>query len=310
MSGFFSDEDEELSDAGSWWWFSKFDGEKCSIIPAVSYYSQQKPEIVLCGGWLSKKWKKTKKFVKKHKKAVIVATVVVVAVVIVVATKGAGTPVAAGMVGAAASDGSEGRPRVNKPGDVRFEDESNADIAQTIPEPSRPVRSPPQTSEPFVAIDTNRDEDSNSEAMEEVVREQISMIKETLSAQVPSEVLNADPKEEPTLWETFKENFQEQSSSLAHGLHQYISGSREGHERIDGAFKTDQADNYPVVEHEEKEQPKIVMGILPLPGLPASGSSLISAAGRTAAVARSTGIAVGTAAVGRRIDKTNSWRHK
>ncbi|WP_194846775.1 hypothetical protein [Candidatus Neptunochlamydia vexilliferae] len=291
----FSDEDEGLDDEGSWWWFSSFDGEKCSIIPAVSYQSYQQPKVILCKSWLSKKWKKTKKFVKKHKKAVIVATVVVVAVVIVVATKGAGTPVAAGMVGAAgASDVSEGRPRVNKPGDVKFEDESNADIAQTIPESSRPIPPSPQTSEPFVA---NRDGNSNSEAMEEVAQEQISVIKETLYAQVPSEVLNVDPKEEPTLWETFKENFQEQSSAAAHGFHQAMSGSREGHEWIDSVFGTDQADNYPAVEHEDS-QPKIVMGTLPPPGLPASGTNLISAAGRTAAVARSTGVAVGGAAVG------------
>ncbi|MBI3211183.1 MAG: hypothetical protein HYZ47_00640 [Simkania negevensis] len=41
-------------------------------------------EVILCKGWIKKKWERTKKFVKKHKKEVVIGAAVVVAVTAVV----------------------------------------------------------------------------------------------------------------------------------------------------------------------------------------------------------------------------------
>ncbi len=258
--------------------FSYRDGGEWSVAPAVYLGEAARP--MPCG-WLSEKWKKTRRFVKKHKKAIIVAVVVVVvATVVIAATGGAGTaPAVAGAAGAVGAANEADRPRVNKPGNVGFENDT--DITQS----SWSIASLPQADKPCGGGNKN----SNNEAMQE----QIIAIKEILSKQVPSEAFNIVPEEEPAFWERVKENAQENGAYLAHELHQAVSGSREGHEWIDSVFGTDQADDYPVATREENSQPKIVMGELPLPA-----SGLVNVASRAATIARSTGVAIGTAAVG------------
>jgi len=59
----------------------------------------------LCKSWLSKKWKRTKKFVKKHKKAIIIGAVVVVAVAVVVTVAVCSAGAAAAAAGTTASSG-------------------------------------------------------------------------------------------------------------------------------------------------------------------------------------------------------------
>jgi len=89
-------------------------GDEYSIIPAV-YYDHA--DIFLCKSRLSKKWKKTKNFIRKHKKEIIIGAVIVVAtaavVVVVVAASSAGAAAAAGAAGAAASQKSK-HPQSNK----------------------------------------------------------------------------------------------------------------------------------------------------------------------------------------------------
>jgi len=79
--------------------------EDFAIIPAVG---GEEADIFLCKSKLSKKWKKTKKFIKKHKKEIIIGAVIVVAtatvVIAVVATSSAAAAAAAaGAAGAASS---------------------------------------------------------------------------------------------------------------------------------------------------------------------------------------------------------------
>src|SRR6185437_10040817 len=68
-------------------------------------------EIILCKGWLSKKWHQTKKFVKKHKKAIIIGAVVVVAAVVTYGIFAAPAWLAAG----AAADSPENKSRRSEP---------------------------------------------------------------------------------------------------------------------------------------------------------------------------------------------------
>ncbi len=78
--------------------YSLYQGSEYAIIPAL-FYGQR--DILLCKGWLKKKWEQTKKFVKKHKKAIIVGAAVVVAAATVV-----GIVAAVSTAGAAAAGAS------------------------------------------------------------------------------------------------------------------------------------------------------------------------------------------------------------
>jgi tetratricopeptide (TPR) repeat protein len=65
-------------------------------------------QVILCGGWLSKKWKQTKHFVKKHKKAILIGTAVIVAAaVVIVAVAATSTTTAVAAAGAAAASANQ-----------------------------------------------------------------------------------------------------------------------------------------------------------------------------------------------------------
>lgn len=79
------------------------------IIPAVLY---EDSDILLCKGWIKKRWKHIRKFAKKHRKALIIGAAVIVAatvvVVIVAATStGAAVATAAGAASGAAPSTKE-----------------------------------------------------------------------------------------------------------------------------------------------------------------------------------------------------------
>ncbi|MBS0621649.1 MAG: hypothetical protein JSR80_01660, partial [Verrucomicrobia bacterium] len=73
------------------------------IVPAVlsGHY-----DVVLCKGWVSKHWKKLRKFAKKHRKALIIGAVIVVAVAVVVVAVAAASAPAVGTAVASAAGGA------------------------------------------------------------------------------------------------------------------------------------------------------------------------------------------------------------
>ena len=281
----FSDEDDD-----AWWKFSSYNSKAFSIVPAVAQ-SDHPVEIIQCQGWLSKKWDKTKTFVRKHKKPIIIATaVVVIATVVIVATGGAAVaPIAAaGAAGAAGASGSEGRPHVNKPGEVRFQEEE-------LPSPSQPPPAP--------SIGAMK-RDFEGPTLVEAIQHRSNIIKETLSEELPSEALNIPPSEEASFWQNASQKTKEVSSWLAHNTLQeateWIGVSNESayeyHEKIDEAFGTEYAAQY--TPEALTQGPQIAKGMLPPPG-----GGLTTTAKRVAAIAGSTGVVTGTAAIGSALTK-------
>ncbi|MFX0209518.1 MAG: hypothetical protein ACFFDT_26270 [Candidatus Hodarchaeota archaeon] len=114
--------------------FSMGDYQEYMIVPAV--FNGLNYDIIHCG-WIKKKWKKTKKFVKKHKKALIIGTVVVVAVAAVtVAVVAASTASAASAVGAAAGAAASSTSSSSKSsGSNKSESKESASSIPNSPQP-------------------------------------------------------------------------------------------------------------------------------------------------------------------------------
>ncbi|WP_194848109.1 hypothetical protein [Candidatus Neptunochlamydia vexilliferae] len=246
--------------------FTYWEGEQWSVKPAV--YSGEKPHLMTCG-WLSKKWKKTKRFVKKHKKAIIVAAVVVVvATVVIVATGGSGTgPAVAGAAGAIGAANGFERPRVNKPGEVGYEAKKEP-IAKNPP-------------------------------VEETVKKHIFAVKETLTDELPNAAMNIPLTEEGTFWKEAVDRKKNTVSWIAHDAiketGKLIGAPEETtynyHEKIDGILGTDFSSQFsPEVL---AKQPDIIRGEVPIPI-----GGIVGASGRVAAAARAAGIIGGAAAIG------------
>jgi len=118
--------------AGDDYAFTDLDEDEYAIIPAVG---DGQTDILLCKSKLSKKWKKTKKFIKKHKKEIVIGAVIVVAtatvvVAVVVTSSAVAAAAAAGAAGAASSPKSrkeeKSRPAQTESSDFsRFEDTCN-----------------------------------------------------------------------------------------------------------------------------------------------------------------------------------------
>lgn len=79
--------------------------QEFAFAPAIDYGSMHP---LLCKGWLSKKWKHVKHFVKHHKTAVIIGSVVVVAAVVVVAVVASTAAAASGVAAVAAGTAAGG----------------------------------------------------------------------------------------------------------------------------------------------------------------------------------------------------------
>ncbi len=196
------------------WFFSSLNGYKGYQISPALMYDFQKPKILLCKGWLSKKCKQTKKFVKKHKKAVIIAAVVVIGVVLIVATDGAATPAVAAGVAAANSNEDSEKPRipVNKPGEVYVEDydyqPSYSNVSQENINPPNQEKLIPQP-EPCP---------ERSIQLKEAIEKQSAIIKEELSEKIPDEPLNIPQVDESTFFSQTAENAKEAGSWIAHNF--------------------------------------------------------------------------------------------
>jgi len=305
----FSDEDED--NINPWWSFSSWAPKEFSIAFAI-LRSDEKVEAIQCKSWLSKKWEKTKKYVKKHKKPILIAAaVVVVATVVIVATGGAG---AAPIAGAAATAGAassssdnKDRPHINKPGDVRVQDEKPPqENSQKDPSPaSRPTNNS-NAKEPSLIrpqLETVVD-NQHIGKVAEALQYHSEVIKETLSEELPSEALNVPPKEEATFWQSAAGKTKEVTSWIAHDVlkdtAEWVGVSNETayqyHEKIDEAFGTDYASQY--TPEALENQPNITKGLLPPPG-----GGLATTAKRAAAIDRGTGIATGAAAAGSALTK-------
>jgi hypothetical protein len=298
----FSDQDEEKTHP--WWSLSAWTGKEFSIVPAV-FQSNETVQIIQCENWLSKKWDKTKKFVKKHKKPIIIATaVIVVATVVIVATGGAGAAPLAGAAAAAGAAGSnspgdDDHPHINKPGDVRVQDDA--------PPQEIHQKDPPPNDYPMNRLNTNQSlptypqmetmENRDAGALSETIQYHSEIIKETLLEELPGEAFNVASVDEPTFWENAANKTKEVTSWLAHDALKDTAEcigvpnetAHEYHEKIDEIFGTDHASQY-TPEALEKE-PKIVKGVLPPPG-----GNLTTTTGKVAAIARSSGVVAGAAA--------------
>ncbi|WP_316355870.1 hypothetical protein [Candidatus Neptunichlamydia sp. REUL1] len=305
----FSDQDEERTHP--WWSLSAWTGKEFSSVPAV-FQSNETVQIIQCENWLSKKWNKTKKFVKKHKKPIIIATaVIVVATVVIVATGGAGASPLAGAAAAAGAAGSnspnnEDHPHINKPGDVRVQDDAPPqEIHQKDPPLATHPMSSPNTNQSLPAYpQVEAVENQDAGALSETIQYHSEMIKETLSEELPGEAFNVPSVDEPTFWENAANKTKEVTSWLAHDALKDTAecigvpneAAHEYHEKIDEIFGTDHASQY-TPEALEKE-PKIVKGVLPPPG-----GSLTTTAKRVATITGSTGVATATATVGSALTK-------
>jgi hypothetical protein len=102
------------------YFFSLGQGNDYVIIPGI-FYGQD--EVVLCKGWLKKKWEQTKEFVKKHKKAIIIGAAIVVAAVVVVGVVAAVSSAGAAAAGAAAAGSDK---------DAKPKDEQQPDPSSTL----------------------------------------------------------------------------------------------------------------------------------------------------------------------------------
>ncbi|NGX37908.1 MAG: hypothetical protein K1000chlam2_01076 [Chlamydiae bacterium] len=82
--------------------FALGDGDEYSIFLAVSHGEE---DVLLCTNWCSRKWKKTRRFVKNHKKEIIIGAAIVVATaaIVIVVVAASSTGAAAVAAGAAAS---------------------------------------------------------------------------------------------------------------------------------------------------------------------------------------------------------------
>lgn len=263
-------------------------------------------QIIQCKSWLSKKWKKNKKFVKKHKKSILIAAaVVVVATVVIVATGGAGAAPIAGAAAtadaASSSSDNKDRPHINKSGDVRQDEKPPQKNSQKDPSLANHPTNHSNAKEPSLIcpqLETVVDNQRRGEVAE-ALHYHSEVIKETLSEELPSEALNVPAKEEATFWQNATEKTKEVTSWIAHDAlkdtAEWVGISNETayqyHEKIDEVFGTDYASQY--TPEALENQLNITKGLLPPPA-----GGLATTAKRAAAIARSTGVATGAAAVG------------
>ena len=97
------------------------------IIPMV-FYGQR--DVILCKGWLHKKWDQVKKFAKKHKKELIIGAAVVVAAVAVVGIVAAVTAGGAAAASAAAAGSDPAHATSDKPSTAPVSSENASSLIQ------------------------------------------------------------------------------------------------------------------------------------------------------------------------------------
>ena len=238
--------DSDLGDSddegdSSWGLFSGFSGfngyDNTKLMPAV-LYGFERPNIVHCG-FISKKWKQTKKFVKKHKKEVIIAAVVVVAAVVIIATQGAGTPAAvagvSGVTGATNSkndnkdkDDDKPKPRqpatpINKAGEVHvYDHDSDYDHSHY---PSHcDISEEPTTTRITPQLEPAPD---RTTLLKETLERQNATIKAELSQEpviaAASEDLNIPQQEQPSFLANAFDKAREVGAIIAHEVYDGVT---------------------------------------------------------------------------------------
>ncbi len=102
--------------------------QEFSLAPAIDNGHM---DVMVCNGWLNKKWRHVKHFVKHHKTAVIVGTIILVAAVAIVVTITIASSTAAAAAGAAAG-ASSSDPKKPKPEPETISVEEQVSTLQTI----------------------------------------------------------------------------------------------------------------------------------------------------------------------------------
>ncbi|NGX47397.1 MAG: hypothetical protein K1000chlam3_00770 [Chlamydiae bacterium] len=263
--------------------FSSGEDGECIFVPAV--YNGES-EVILCKSWVKKNWKKTKKFVKKHKKEIIIGAAIVVAatvvVVAVVAIPSAGAAAAAtGAAGAAASSGSNEK------------------------EKSKPASKESSPSSSLPSIDTTPALETTNEApiLRAIIDEHISSFKEFAAEDVI--IQSSDVHRDPSFGEKARnlgsilahetlegiseiasiipqlgEELKDLSSRIipqnmippdtndlmGSPKENYENFIDKGHQIIDQAFSTDQAEQYSAEAKANDPMNDFAIGLLPPPG--------------------------------------------
>lgn len=249
------------------------------IMPAVvnGYTSYN---IIQCGK-ISHAWKKTKKFVKKHKKAIIIGAVVVVAAAVVVvavvtASSAATASAAAGAAGAAAGSGSSNSSH------------SDSSKSESKEEPPLPITDANEAPVMKAAIDehvssfkeflvedkavqgaissTGWDELSFCEKAREVGS---NIAHKTLDE--ISDLVKVVPQLRKEVEEMSSKFFPESlilsnSGNAGNPIENYENLVAKGHEAIDEAFSTDQAELFTAEAKANNPLNNFAVGMLPLPG--------------------------------------------
>lgn len=225
------------------------DGEY-SILPASNHIEG---DIELCG-WFSDSWKKTKKFVRTHKKEIIIGAVIVVGVVVVISTASAGAG-AVGAVGAAAASKDE-KPKKSTDKNPLVEEvvhDHVSELKEFLSEDSMI-----NISENEVAFGEKAREFGSyfaHQAFEElseiasIVPKFCEELKDVGSRILPEDFIPPNPNDNPG------KNFE-----------RLVLG---GHQTIDKAFSTEQADLYSPENRGTKLTDQFATGVIPLPsGIP------------------------------------------
>lgn len=275
--------------------YSFYKGGSISFLPAVAY---DRAEMLLCKGWLHKRWKHIKKFIKKHKKAIIIGAIVLigtVTAVCIIASASTATAAAAGAgtAAAAASDKNDKEKAEHSSNPSQKPEEA------VFPTPPIDTELAEQKSD-FTTTDEMSIATNETPLLQSTMQEQISAFKESV---VDDNLLNEDEKNDPTFIEQaryigadfahktldaladiaecapeFIKEVQEAADLIIPGSSDGLEMSPKenyenivaaGHEKIDQLFATDKAKNYS--EDAKAKQKEIgsndmTLGILPPPG--------------------------------------------
>jgi len=252
-------------------------GHSYLVIPAI-YIGEG--ELIYQTGWLKKKWKKTKDFVKKHKKEIIIgaavvvaATVVVVAVVAVSSAAAVSTAAAgAGAAVAAQPEKKEKEPSSSLP--PPEESMSTVAASHDVPLLKGAVDEHVASFKEFLIEDRSAMESScthfeNDPSFGEKIRELGAFLAHDALKDV-SELAATVPQlaeEVKSIGEHFLPEYLVPNETAP--SENYASLVEKGHQAIDRVFSTDQTECFLPTNNEIPFAHDIAQGILPLPnGIP------------------------------------------
>ncbi len=223
-------------------------------------------------GWVSKKWKSTKKFVKKHKTAIIVGAVIVVAATVVVVAVSASSAAAAAAGAAGAAAASDSKP--NESPSLSKKEESPSLLLERGEETL--VQEVIKEKASLVKEVVYEDVNGNSSSQEDPISlaEKGREVGAHLAHQVFDEIAEY-VKLGPEFIEEVKELGSkllpegllcENNELIGNAVENYEKNIEKGHEAIDRAFSTDQAEFYTKEAKKSAFTDQFSIGIMPLPG--------------------------------------------